>query len=795
MKKSLFLAEWGRIFKSPRDIVQISAILLIPILYAGMFIWAFWDPYGHLNKLPVAVVNSDQGASMEGKKLELGSKLVDNLKEKKELDFHFLSKKEAYSDLNKRKYYMVIEIPENFSSNATTLLDKHPKKLELKYVQNPSMNYTSSKIEDSAVKEIKAGIAKEVTTTYAEEMFKNMKQMANGFAKARDGAGKLNVGAINVNDGSNKLKENLETLASKSIDFNNGLNKAGSGADSLAQVSNTLSKGLNQLATGSNQLLNASKQVENGTGQVASGSAKLENGLGNVDKNLPALISGTDKAKQGAQQIQNQLPDGIASGINQQLTSSTQQLNAGLDQLQTQLGSQLSQGIADQIYQQQTSQIQQLFASLKGKVPDSMLAELQNQVLQNAPSKDSLKQQLSKGINNGLDQGFSQFKDQVNKQMSSSAAGIQNQIKQQIAPSFNQLTSGLETINQNQVKLKNGIDQLYKGSQDLNQGAQKLNAGQQKYVDNMNEFNQQLNRAANGSQSIASGASQLASGIGQLQNGSSQLQNGAGRLADGSKQLADGTSKLNNGSNDLKNSLGDAAKKAGSIHSNNDTYNMVGDPVLLDKSNLNSVPNYGTGLTPYFLSLGLFVGALLLTIVYQIKDPVLMPRNGFTWYLGKFGVMVCVGVIQSLIADAILLMGIGIEVKNVPLFIISTIVTSLTYMAIIQFLVGLLGNPGRYLAIIVLILQLTTSAGTFPLELLPQGLQHLHYALPMAYSLQAFKAVISSGDFSFMWHNIEILCTFMLSFMVLTLVYFIVKLRDSKESIILIEQGQATESH
>jgi putative membrane protein len=795
MKKSLFLAEWRKIFKSPRDIIQISAILLIPILYAGMFIWAFWDPYGNLNKLPVAVVNSDKGASMEGKNLALGSKLVDTLKEKKVFDFHFLNKKEAYRDLNNRKYYMVIEIPENFSSNATTLLDKHPKKLELKYVQNPSMNYTSSKIGDSAVKEIKAGIAKEVTTTYAEEIFKNMKQMAGGFAKARDGAGKLNEGAIGLNNGSIKLKNNLETLASKSIDFNNGVNKADSGANGLAKGSNNLSEGLKQLTTGSNQLLNASKEVENGTGEVASGSSKLKKGLGTVDSNLPALISGTDKVEQGAEQIQNQLPAGIASGINKQLTDSTKQLNAGLDQFQTQLGTQLSQGIADQIYQQQTGQIQQIYSALKGKVPDSVIEELQKQVLQTAPSKEALQQHLSKGIDEGLNQGFTQFKDQVNRQMAGSAGGIQNQIKQRIAPSFNQLISGLETINQNQVKLKNGIDQLYKGSQNLNQGAQKLNKGQQQYVNNMNYFTQQLISAANGSQDIASGASQLADGFRQLQDGSSQLQNGAGQLANGSKTLADGTSKLNNGTNDLKNSLGDASKKAESIHANNDTYDMMGAPVQLDKSDLNSVPNYGTGLAPYFLSLGLFVGALLLTIVYQIKDPVLIPKNGFTWYLGKFGVMACVGIIQSLIADAILLLGIGIEVKSVPLFMISTIVTSLTYMAIIQFFVGLLGNPGRYLAIIVLILQLTTSAGTFPLELIPQGLQHLHYALPMAYSLQAFKAVISSGDFSFMWHNVGILCEYMLSFMVLTLVYFIIKHRSKTESIVIIEQGQTADSH
>ncbi|MFK4998142.1 YhgE/Pip family protein [Bacillus sp. N9] len=140
-----------------------------------------------------------------------------------------------------------------------------------------------------------------------------------------------------------------------------------------------------------------------------------------------------------------------------------------------------------------------------------------------------------------------------------------------------------------------------------------------------------------------------------------------------------------------------------------------------------------------------------------------------------------VGIVQSLLAVAIMLFGLHMEVKSIPLFIITTIATSLSFIALIQFLVTLFADPGRFIAIIILILQLTTSAGTFPLELIPNGLQPFNAMLPMTYSVQAYKAVISSGDFSYMWKNISILSAYLIGFMGLTIGYFQYKFKRSFE--------------
>jgi putative membrane protein len=277
---------------------------------------------------------------------------------------------------------------------------------------------------------------------------------------------------------------------------------------------------------------------------------------------------------------------------------------------------------------------------------------------------------------------------------------------------------------------------------------------------------------ASGSGELKTGATDLNNGINQLTAGSSALTSGAGQLADGSELLKDGTSKLSKGAKELTDKLSDGANEAAKVHSDEKTYNMMADPVKLDNEKINHVPNYGTGFAPYFLSLGLFVGALLLSIVFPLRETKIAPANGFNWFSSKFSIMAGIGIFQALLADVILLGGLGLEVQSVPKFILFSIMTSLTFIALIQLLVSVFADAGRFIAIVILILQLTTSAGTFPLELIPNFLQHFNSILPMTYSVEGFKAVISSGDNRMIWENLIILLGYMLAFSFGTIAYF-----------------------
>ncbi|MGY0694868.1 YhgE/Pip family protein [Virgibacillus sp. FSP13] len=781
MKQSLFFSELKKIFSNKKILIPIIAIIFVPILYAGMFLWSFWDPYGHLQDLPVAVVNEDTGANYEGEALELGDELVNKLKDNEEFQFHFVSKEDGYQDLEDQKYYMLVEIPKDFSQHATTLLDEKPKKLQMKYVPNESYNFLSSQIGETAVKEIKTAISSEISATYAETMFDKVTEMTDGLGNASDGAGELHDGAQALEDGSEELKDNLIVLADKSIEFQNGVNQAEAGMDDVADGSENLANGISQLSDGGGKLLNAARGVQDGSQSLVVGTTKANKGLQEMDQKVPELVAGTDQVKDGLKEFQMKLPIEMAETIGGQMQTSAGQMNAGLDELQSQLGNQLSVALAEQISQQQTAQTEQVFATLKeNDVDPKVLGALQQQIKKSSPTKEELQKQLQQRIGSGLDQGFTRYKNEVNEHFANATDGLEGQIKDAVNPTFNKLYDGIVTINQKQETLQSGVHELADGSKRLKDGSLALSEGQKQYVDSLALFNSKLSNATNGANTLASGAGQLDSGMNELADATAQISDGANKLADGSKELANGTVELEDGTDKLYNKLGGAASEASSVHADDDTYDMMGNPVNVEKQEINKVPNYGTGFAPYFLSLGLFVGALLITIVYQLKEPVIKPKNGFTWFMGKFGVVALVGVVQALIADVILLFGLGIDVKSIPFFVLTSIVTSLAFMTLIQFLVTSMGDPGRFLAIIILIFQLTTSAGTFPLELIPDALQPINAALPMTYTVQAFKAVISSGNFTFMWQNIGILLAYIIGFMMLTMVYFIVKHRNHR---------------
>lgn len=711
-------AELKTILSNRKVLIPIIAIMFIPVLYAGMFLWAFWDPYKYLGDLPVAIVNQDEGAELSGKQLEIGDDLVKNLKKSDKFDFDIVDKEKGYQGLEDQKYYILVEIPSDFSKNATTLLEDQPQKLQIKYVPNEGANFLSAQIGETAMKEIKAEISKQIVATYSESIFEKVTQMGDGLAQASEGANQINDGTEKLNEGAGQIKENLETLATKSIQFEEGINSASAGSTELAQ-----------------------------------GSASLQQGLQEVDGKIPQLVTGTEKARAGAEQIKEELPAGIAAEINNQLAGSTEKLNDGINQFETQIGAGLSAQIADQMIAQQTAKMQELATALIANgVPAEKVTEIMKQ--QDVPTQEQFQQQVAQAITPGLHQGFTQFKTQVNGQLLGATAGLETKLKQQTDPVFDQLIGGIGEINANQVKLQQGIHQLYEGSTALNSGANQLNAG-----------------------------------MGELSAGAGKITDGTGQLAEGSAELQAGTEKLQDGTAELDEKLAAGAEAANSVKADEDTYDMMGEPVKVDKNEINTVPNYGTGFAPYFISLGLFVGALIISIVFALREPAVRPASAAQWFFGKLGVITIIGVIQALLVDFVLLVGLGIEVQSLPLFMVTSIITSMVFVTLIQMLVTTLADVGRFIAILILIMQLTTSAGTFPLVLIPEALQPFNAFFPMTYSVQAFKAVISSGDFAYMWQNNLILLAYMAGFMLVTFIYltFTFKRKHGKET--MIEQA------
>ncbi|WP_113926630.1 YhgE/Pip domain-containing protein [Bacillus sp. P14.5] len=718
MKSSLFLAEMKSIFKNRKLLIPILAVMFIPVLYSGMFLWAFWDPYSQLKDLPVAVVNNDSGAEFEGEEMKLGDELVEKLKDSSQFHFQFVEGEEGYENLQHQEYYMLVEIPENFSENATTLLNDHPEKLSLKYVPNEGFNFLSAQIGETAIKEIKASLSKSVTETYAETMFDNIDKMGQGFADASKAATELNEGSGKVSDGASDLKENLAMLAQKNLEFDSGLSEVKSGADQLAAKTKELSEGLGKISGGYSELYQGAGKLQAGSEEAAAGASRLEEGTGQAAAGLEKLVDSNNQLSSGAGGV----ADGAAS-----LQKGASDVHSGAVEL--------SEGM---------SALDQSLTPVLESMPEEERAQLEA-LLENLQAGSGRLETGTAGLSTGasdLQAGASQLQD------------------------------GILAASKGSADLKSAFLELQEGAGVLSQGTKELAAGQSEFAANFSQANKSLASAVTGSQQIASGESELQAGLSQLQDGSGKLAQGSQDLANGSAQLEEGTASLSKGTAQFNQEMKKADEQANSITTTEETSDMVAGPVEVEKEAVNHVPNYGTGFAPYFLSLGLFVGALLISIVYPLREPAAVPASGFAWFRGKLAVLIVFGVIQSLIADSILLFGLGIEVQSIPLFIAVSIAASLTFIALVQTLVTILGDPGRFAAIIILILQLTTSAGTFPLELIPAPLQPISALLPMTYSVAAFKAVISSGDFSFMWQNTGILTAYFLVFITFTAVYF-----------------------
>ncbi|PFL43598.1 YhgE/Pip domain-containing protein [Bacillus thuringiensis] len=901
----LLRKEFTEIIKNKKILIPIIAVLFVPILYAGMFLWAFWDPYKQLDDLPVAVVNLDKGAVFDGKPIEVGKGLVDNLKDNKSFKWEFVSEKEAKKGMEGRKYYMLVRIPDDFSSNATTLLKDNPKPLNLEYIPNESLNFLSSQIGGTAIEKIKGEVASTLTKTYAEKMFDSIQDVSKGLADGAEGANKLHDGSSELHDGSSKVTDGLHTLQGKSGEMKDGAQKLADGSNKLVDGSGKVTNGLNTLnsktgemqigigklvdgsgkvTNGLNTLNSKTSEMQTGIGKLIDGSGKVTDGLntlnsktGEMQKGIGELHDGSEKVTGGLNKLvsksgelktgttdlsngmgklvegQSQLEEGsqaIQKGL-QDLNSNVQKSAADLEEMQSKVPSILNT-VNEKIdgAGANVNQLNELTQSTAGdaKTATQDVANLQKQIeslpkeyqeqlqpfITSAVKSTATVQQKATGVAGGtnkLNEEVKQLKGEINQKTN----GLQNELpnpagvkilaggiakltnaQNEFVSKFHGFGEGLDNAKIGADKLKDGSVQLIDGVAQLQSGSGKVTAGLGQLSAGANQMAGGVNQLANGSSQVtgglgtlSAGANQMAGGVNQLADGSSQVTGGLGtlsvganqmaggvnqladgsnqvttglgtlngglnkmstgstqlidgvnKLADGSGKVTDGLVKVNDGSGELAEKLGEGAEKTGEVKGTDKTYDTFASPVKVKTEKMAEVPNYGTGFTPYFLSLGLFVGALLLSIVYPLRDTVGVPKSGFSWFISKFGVLLSVGIIQAIVADVILLFGLGVEVQSIPYFILFSIVTSLAFIALIQCLVTAFGDAGRFIAIITLIIQLTTSAGTFPLELIPKFLQPFNAWLPMTYSVSGLKAVVSSGDFNFMWQNVGVLMIF-----------------------------------
>ena len=610
--------EWKNILKNHWIQIVLVALILIPSIYTVVFLGSMWDPYGNSGDLPVAVVNKDKAVEYNDKKLDVGDQLVKKLKDNDSLDFHFVNSKEANKGLKNGDYYMVITIPSNFSKNATTLLDKNPKKMVLNYTTNPGTNYVASKMDDSAIAKIKAEVSASVTKTYAETIFTSIGTMSDGFAEASDGTQQLSDGMTQLEDGNKTISDNLKVLASSSLTFKDGTNTLTKGLKDYTNGVVTVNNGIYQLKTGVGTLGSATPTLASGVSDLNAGAQALNKGVSDYTagvsqalaganqlvENNTALNAGVKALGEGAEKLvvgNQQVVDGVKK-LQENLETSKKTMAASQDSL-TQLsdgktsldnyatliktlnasGDAKKQGIASKLLTSGMSRAEIDAYRLTNYFPvdkykDGVASYMDSVATYttgastaintlSSSTKSSLND-LDVALNGGTLTDGTKVPTGLVSGTQTVQAGL-NEVNAKVNGGKYVTVDNDGNIKQVTVDSKDalvagvqaytaGVDSLQKGLTQIADNNTALTSGATALADGTSKLNSNVPELTKGITALTSGVDQLATGTSTLVSNNATLMNGANQLSDGAGQISDGASKLAAGSD----TLGDGIKSA-----------------------------------------------------------------------------------------------------------------------------------------------------------------------------------------------------------------------------------------
>lgn len=676
IKNKMLRAEWKHLFSHKILLISMAVISFIPILYSGFFLGSIWDPYGQTKNLPVAFVNEDKGASLNGKALNVGESVEKKLKDNHDLGWEFVSKQQADEGVNNGHFYAVVTIPSDFSQKAASITESEPQQAVINFTTTPAKNYIGSLVSNQAAAKVKSSVSEQITQAYAKGILENLDKLGIGLDTAANGASTLH-------DGLGRLQSGTQTYVG----------------------------GVKQLAV--NQ-----QSLTGGLAQLSDGSRKLQAGLGQLSNNLPT------------ESQLSQLSDGM-----KQLQSGINQLNASVRNPSPALVAQQNKVETD---------AQTLVQTMKDSESDLLTAGDTLRILgAQAAASGGDSTTISLPQISSISQALKKTQPII-VQMGMLHEDLQT-LKQQLSAQQTQLQAGVSALN-------NGVNQLVPNA-----------------ITAFNGYNSV--RFANNQ--LLAGSASLTNGLSEAKSGSQKLANGASLLESRSSALIDGTSQLANGADALANKLADASNRIKIQPTGATTQQQIANPVKSEMTEKGNVPNYGYALSPYVLSLSLFVGAIVLNVIYPIRKTFSEQESAIRWWLSKASVAGVAAFMQATILMLVMVFFLGLTPEHPAHFIGAIYLTSFAYMSIVSLLVIVLDNPGRFLAMVLLVLQLGSSEGTFPIQTANGFFQTINPLVPMTYSIRALRQAISGGlDNAFYGGSMWVLVGFLLVANLLTIGFF-----------------------
>lgn len=711
------------IFKNRFIRVSVTAIIIVPLLYSLLYLAAFWDPYNRLGSLPIAIVNLDKGTVQDGQNKNYGKELENKLSTNTKIGWRFVDYDEGMKGVKGKDYYAAFIIPENFSQNVLSAKDGDPVKAEITYHANEKRNFLAAQINGKVLDELKAEITKGITQNYTEVVFDKLVEVKDGMKRAADGSKALSDGIDKLNDKVPELENGVEQLYDGSTQLKDGIGQ-------LAGNIPTLKDGVEKLYSGSTQLAVGASSLNDGLGKNLTYAAnQLSKGAESLNKGSQMLTVGVQEFTKGSEKLVSQskpLIDGVntyVNGVNSLIEGSSESQKI------------LSTAVENNL----KAYLKANPSALLDKNMISFLVTLQNL---NSKSKDAAPDiaKLQEG-GNSIKVGMGKLSDGVTKL----AEGADK-----LSKGAKQYSNGAIDYSKGAYMLPIKLNEAVVGTEKLSQGAAELNNGLSKLNDNIPLLSE-------GGNKLLQGSIKLNDGLKQLNDKLPGLEDGTKKLANGSRELYD---KLLEGSNKLENNIKNDSKVMGEF---------VSEPLVINQEPINPVKDYGTGFAPYFISLSLWIGALMMFFVITDKVHGDIHASPGALVLGKFLSYGYIGILQAVLASIVVLM-LGLKPANILLYFIFNILLSFVFIAIMQCLIFLLGQVGRLLSIILLILQLTACAGTFPLELVPKFFKILNPIMPFTYSVSGLREIISGVDYLVVAKDSLILILIMFVFLTISVV-------------------------
>ena len=682
--------EWKKLFSNKILLVVTAAVIIIPAIYTTLFLGSMWDPYGNVGKLPVAVVNHDRPAVLDGRTLHIGKDLAEELKGNASLDFCFPSEEDAEKGLETGRYYMVITIPEDFSENAAALTAPSPKKMVLQFKTNPGTNYIASKMGETAMKELKNSIREEVTRSYAQVMIDKAAEAADGVAQAVGGIQNLDAGASSLAGGIAEAGEGGGKLAS------------GTAAADESMVS--LSKGLSVLEEKTSGLPAAASALDEGAGALTDGAQSISQGLDTLSSGVSDLQEGADTLSAGLNAVTGE--EGVRPAQHRSGAAALRDARGAIVSTMS-AGDSRSAATAD-------SSAAAAADSGSGDTADIGPADITVSIpgdLSGLIAELSAVQQQAAALSQGID-AYTAGAD------AAADAGLQ-------------LAAGV-------TQLRAGVDSLKSGMSDLNGGIISLRSGTSSLAESAPALTEGITQAASGAEQIQQ------QGTLALRRGAADLDNGLGRLGEGAADLKNGTSLL--ASEAARISSETEVFSDGSREQRDETVDMFAAPLEIEEEQVTYVADNGHAMAPYMMSVGLWVGCIAFCLMYPLTSCPGKPGSGVKWWLSKASVLAVTAVHQAAVMVGALAFFDGFEPERAALTALTACTASVAFMSVMYFFTSLLGRVGSFLMLVFMVVQLAGSAGTYPLEISGSFVPYLHKWVPFTYTVTAFRSTISGGE-------------------------------------------------